>query len=219
MPAKGARYEAKVSGLSLYFTGRACVRGHVAARRVSNGLCVECERVLHRKPEYVAKVQSWADANRAKRRESSIGWYRRNRESLLAAERQARASDPDRREKERLMRAKHRAKFAVYFREWASRNRDAVRSHARNNKAKRRAAEGRHGAEDIAELLVLQEWRCAYCYRSVEDGAYQVDHIVPLARGGTNWPSNLCIACSTCNVRKQARSADEFREILMKDKR
>lgn len=36
------RKEAKAKGLVTYFTGRPCRRGHVSARYVSGGQCLEC---------------------------------------------------------------------------------------------------------------------------------------------------------------------------------
>lgn len=32
-----------------------------------------------------------------------------------------------------------------------------------------------------------------------------IDHVKPLARGGSNWPANLRPACKSCNSRKGAR--------------
>ena len=37
-----------------------------------------------------------------------------------------------------------------------------------------------------------------------------MDHMVPVARGGTNWPSNLCCACGVCNQAKRTKTAEEF---------
>lgn len=44
---------------------------------------------------------------------------------------------------------------------------------------------------------------CAYCGRP----ATEVDHIVPVAAGGTNTPRNLAPSCRACNRRKGARAA------------
>ncbi len=60
-----------------------------------------------------------------------------------------------------------------------------------------------------SELLDLAEhrwgprstWRCAYCGRSIPDGA--VDHFVPRERGGTDLPWNLVPACGRCNSSKK----------------
>jgi hypothetical protein len=44
-----SRAEAKAKGLRSYFTGKPCAKGHVAARRVANASCVECERAYIKK--------------------------------------------------------------------------------------------------------------------------------------------------------------------------
>lgn len=42
---------------------------------------------------------------------------------------------------------------------------------------------------------------CAYCGTSLERKA-EMEHIIPVARGGTGWPSNLAPACRSCNAHK-----------------
>lgn len=49
--------------------------------------------------------------------------------------------------------------------------------------------------------------RCQYCGA---DGANQVEHIVPLARGGANTLGNATLACGPCNARKQAIELDSM---------
>ncbi len=85
---KISRKEAKELGLRRYFTGKRCVRGHVAERRVSTGKCTICYRGSSMPPlpkkkrvgktaaEYYAankdnmkaNNQAWVEANRDKRR-------------------------------------------------------------------------------------------------------------------------------------------------------
>lgn len=42
------------------------------------------------------------------------------------------------------------------------------------------------------------------------DRTDHVDHIKALARGGSNWPSNLQLTCGPCNNRKRAIDPIEF---------
>lgn len=35
--------------------------------------------------------------------------------------------------------------------------------------------------------------------------ATEFDHVIPIAKGGTNWPANLRPACAECNFRKGAK--------------
>ncbi len=45
--------------------------------------------------------------------------------------------------------------------------------------------------------------RCAICGKFVPYDAFTVDHIIPLAKGGTNELNNLQCTCKTCNYIKQ----------------
>ena len=45
--------------------------------------------------------------------------------------------------------------------------------------------------------------RCAICGRFVPYDSFTIDHIIPLAKGGTNAMDNLQVACSVCNLIKQ----------------
>ena len=51
--------------------------------------------------------------------------------------------------------------------------------------------------------------RCAYCGNARTD-RYELDHIVPRSRGGSNRVSNLVVSCHDCNVRKGSKSVEEF---------
>ncbi len=54
------------------------------------------------------------------------------------------------------------------------------------------------------QLLRRARHRCEYC-QSHEDllgDDLQIDHIIPLVKGGTNDERNLCVACSRCNRNK-----------------
>lgn len=50
---------------------------------------------------------------------------------------------------------------------------------------------------------------CAYC--EAVEGPFEIDHIVPVTRGGSNDPSNLCVACKPCNSSKGDRLLSEWR--------
>jgi len=48
------------------------------------------------------------------------------------------------------------------------------------------------------------EWKCAGC-KSILDEGYQVDHIIPLFKNGTNDIDNLQPLCGTCHNKKSIR--------------
>jgi 5-methylcytosine-specific restriction endonuclease McrA len=62
---------------------------------------------------------------------------------------------------------------------------------------------------EVREYL-LDAWdrKCAYC--GVTNTPLQVEHIHPKAKGGTNRISNLCLACDSCNKKKDTQEIEQF---------
>ena len=51
--------------------------------------------------------------------------------------------------------------------------------------------------------------RCQYCGKVFMQAELNLDHVVPLSRGGTSSWENVVCACLPCNVRKGNRTPDE----------
>jgi hypothetical protein len=67
----------------------------------------------------------------------------------------------------------------------------------------------RHVSKKIIQtLLGIQGKTCAYC--SVEMTNYHVDHVLPLAGGGTNNLRNLVLACPSCNLKAGSLVFSDF---------
>jgi 5-methylcytosine-specific restriction endonuclease McrA len=71
---------------------------------------------------------------------------------------------------------------------------------------------GRFKADQIRQLLIDQEYRCAnpFCRADLMEIAPHIDHKIPLTRGGTNDIANLQWLCAPCNVRKWTYKMDEW---------
>ena len=110
----------------------------------------------------------------------------------------------------RKQRKKDPARMLEYQQRYRSKNMDKVRSLTRNHRARLRNATGTHSEIDIRRLLWFQQNNCAYCRKSMEQN-YTVDHRVPLIRGGSNAPVNLCLACLSCNSKKSGLTEYEYR--------
>jgi 5-methylcytosine-specific restriction endonuclease McrA len=79
------------------------------------------------------------------------------------------------------------------------------RANANRRRAVEMAAAGSFTAKDIERLKTQQHMACACgCGRSLYLG-FHVDHVLPLARGGTNWPANLQLLSPVCNRTKGCR--------------
>ena len=66
------------------------------------------------------------------------------------------------------------------------------------------------------ELVLRDGLRCHYCDRMMTFEEAQVDHIVAKARGGTDAPHNLVLACARCNGVKSTLcyTCPEFRNAI-----
>lgn len=60
---------------------------------------------------------------------------------------------------------------------------------------------GRMGITPRVRFQVLHRdgFRCVYCGATPQESELQVDHVVPIAKGGTDDLSNLATACVLCN--------------------
>lgn len=83
-------------------------------------------------------------------------------------------------------------------------NPEVARIGGAKRRARKRAAPGTHSRDDIAAILIRQRRRCAYC-RCKLDRTFHVDHIKPLALGGSNDRRNLQMLCAPCNQSKGAK--------------
>lgn len=54
------------------------------------------------------------------------------------------------------------------------------------------------------EIFKRDRFTCQYCGASAPDVRLHVDHVKPVAEGGTNDPENLTTACEDCNSGKGA---------------
>jgi len=61
------------------------------------------------------------------------------------------------------------------------------------------------------EILKRDGFACRYCGASAVADVLHVDHVVPIAEGGSNEPHNLVTACAPCNGGKGAVPLDRSR--------
>ena len=111
----------------------------------------------------------------------------------------------------------NREKIVQRAKEWIKANPARHRQHALAVKAKRRAAEGEFRADDIADKLINQNGFCYYCGDPLGD-SYEIDHYIPISKGGSHYPSNIVLACKACNRRKAAKDPELFMATLRKER-
>lgn len=183
---------------------------------VGDGLqrwCKECSK---------ASVRVWCRTNgkiwRAgridKNRKSCREYYTKNSERLRARSLERYYENAEaKRAQSRRWWWDHKDRARASARGWRAANPLRVQQLRANRRALESGAVGCFSSEDVRRIYVDQNRMCFYCGVLLED-RFQIDHKVPLCRGGTNWPSNLCCACRSCNLRKHDLTAEEFLERL-----
>jgi 5-methylcytosine-specific restriction endonuclease McrA len=84
-------------------------------------------------------------------------------------------------------------------------------------RARKANAKGDFTAAQWKDRLAYHGYKCVYCgaeKHETPEGWLSCDHMIPLSKGGTNWPSNLVPACRSCNSSKGAKTYFQFMEYL-----
>lgn len=90
--------------------------------------------------------------------------------------------------------------------EWQRQNPGAPAAHKR----RRSQAGERLRIRDVRAMYAEQHGECFYCDAGL-GRKFHVEHKTPLIRGGSHSRDNICLSCSTCNLRKGTKTAAEFR--------
>ena len=93
----------------------------------------------------------------------------------------------------------------LWKKKWVQNNPEQIKI----QKHRRRGAVGTFSKKDIDFLMKSQRGKCVVCLASLLKGKH-IDHITPIALGGTNNPTNLQLLCPKCNLNKGAKDPIEF---------
>lgn len=213
-----SRPEARAAGLSRYYTGKPCKHGHLAERGVIKRACCECvdiaNRAIRLTPEQRkaarANTKAWYGANKDAVAERARIWYLANKDSVRAQHKAYYSENKVKEaERKRVFRVANKEMMAARRKAYHEANPEIARTQSNNRRALKRAAEGKHTADEIKALFARQRGKCAICRFSLK-GGYDADHIMPLKLGGSNWISNIQLLCEPCNASKGAKHPVDF---------
>ena len=176
-----------------------------------------------------SRNRRWANIEKSRERERQ--YYGVNRDRIRAQNKLSYAASPQRQEK---AKARHKEwqeanwdKTLQRNREWKAANPskrynqnkkhrlanpETYREYARTRIARKKNQEGWIPENCEYLLWVFQEGLCAYCTEVLIE--YEVDHKLPLSRGGPHDWSNICLACPSCNRKKSKKTPDEFISLM-----
>ncbi len=122
-------------------------------------------------------------------------WLKNNRDKSRAAARRWKAKNID--------RAKRN------YKNWVENNRDKRRLTSAISRHKHRAKTRLFDCSSKIRIL-SRECFCHWCCCRLSETNRQIDHVIPIARGGEHKPDNLVAACSFCNNSKNNRLVEEW---------
>lgn len=206
-----------------------CKKCQVETEKNTRGECKPCKAAsdkaykaanrdavaARRKARYEANREAAAASCKAYRAANSAvvavrkkAYYEANREAVAAYQ--------------KAWRKKNSLVIIERVKAWAAANPNAVAEHKKayreSNRDKfkvyshnRRAREscGKLSTDLEKRLLILQRGKCACCKLPLGDD-YQLDHIMPIALGGSNTDDNIQLLRSTCNLQKHTKHPIDF---------
>lgn len=115
---------------------------------------------------------------------------------------------------------KNREEILAYQRQWHREN-DPGNKWAIERRKRRNDSEGEYNLVDIFRQWHHQNGRCFWCgdrcgSKPAHHKEYHVDHLIPVANGGTDYPRNLVIACPGCNISKSNKLPIEYKRYRLK---
>ena len=194
------RAQAKKLNEKKYFTGLVCENGHIEPRYTVNGRCLGCMRDITRDLK-----------NKEKRSAKYKEKRKNNREEFLEKEKEHRERNREKlREYTKCYRDSNKESVTGNEQRYRKRNPQAPRIRANIRRSRQNKAGGYFTKYDLEALWNWQKGLCPGCDSNLTAKDYHVDHVIPIARGGSSWPWNLQILCPNCNLSKGSKHPDEW---------
>jgi 5-methylcytosine-specific restriction endonuclease McrA len=67
---------------------------------------------------------------------------------------------------------------------------------------------------DRKKVFKKYDGQCAYCGCSISIKSFNVDHLIPIQKGGSDEMENLMPSCRSCNSWKAAWLIEDFRNVI-----
>ena len=183
-------------------------------RKGKNGLQSQCKACKN------AYGKQWYAEHREERAEYNKQWraehgeeiaeyarrhYAEHREEYLEYGRQYRIDNP---EYTRQYYTEHCEEYSECGRRWRENNREMACAAASRRRARKISAAGDATVEQRQARIDYYGGKCYICGADYE----AVDHVIPLAKGGSNWAANLRPICKRCNSSKHAKWPYDFKQ-------
>lgn len=178
---------------------------------------------VRNKDRYLAAAKRRREADPERHLRENREWAQKNPERVKASREKRKAKQS---EAWKVWYAKHKDEFLNYCREryrknperfraqtkaWAEANKQNARyklmraasTHRRRSRMVNAGASLSGG--DLQAIIVRDRNKCYLCGKIVSAGDRSFDHVIPLAKGGTNEPANIALTHLKCNISKGSK--------------
>lgn len=162
-------------------------------KRVRDGLSAACRACG------VAQSRAWQNNNRDKYNAIQARWRNNNRGVARERQRAWCKNNPERaREFAAKWRNANQERCKARIKAWGAANKTRLCLYQHARRARYNNASGTAPVDKVKARIAVWGNRCWVC-----SGPYTaIDHVIPLKKGGTNWPANLRPICKPCNSSK-----------------
>lgn len=181
----------KCGAIDRYADGecRPCAKA-AAKKRYNENKEKELERNRawrEKNPEY---ARNWRLKNLDKHQEQCRNWHRVNADKSKA--------------NNAAWKRENKDKIRQRERQWRIENPELARRRDQNRRMSRNANGGKLSKNIVERLMALQNGKCVCCGVKL-NGSYELDHIMPIALGGSNSDDNVQLLRVSCNRKKGAK--------------
>ena len=127
----------------------------------------------------------------------------KNKKKLYKYHKEWRKQNPDKyREQRKRWKKKNPDKVKESQRRYIKKYPEKIRFLIRKNKRRRDNAEGSHTFGEWELLKRQYGYCCPACGKCETEIKLEIDHIIPLSKGGSNYIENIQPLCRSCNSKK-----------------
>lgn len=154
--------------------------------------------------------RKWYVLNREKVRASNAKWQKDNLDKVRASQAKYLAANYEKHKASvaRWQTANYE-KFRAGQAKYLTENLEAHRVYEHNRRARKRENGGALSPDLADRLYKLQKGKCPCCKEPLGDD-FHLDHIIPIALGGTNTDDNIQLLRQRCNNQKCAKHPIDF---------
>lgn len=172
------------------------------------------------------QYKEWSNNNKEKKKLTAAKYRAENKDKIKESQKKCINKNPEKSkidQKRRYLKYRERnadklnqrsknwklnniAKVKQTARNYQIKNAEYFRISTQNRRAKIKNNGGKLSNNILDVLHKNQNGRCNYCECNLNKSGCHLDHIMPIALGGTNTDDNVQLLCPTCNLKKSAKN-------------